>query len=196
VTIELFAVLFGVLAVYLSTRENIWSWPTGIVNVSLYFVVFLRARLYAGAGLQVVYLLLAIYGWYEWQRGGSRRPRLTVTRAAPRLLLLLLFVNLATWLALGTLLRRETNATLPYLDSLLTSTSLIAQALLTRKKLETWLLWIAVDLVYVPMYLSQRLFLTAGLYAIFLALAVLGLRDWRRSMHRARAAPDDPAAER
>ncbi|MGQ0765227.1 MAG: nicotinamide riboside transporter PnuC [Gemmatimonadota bacterium] len=181
--VELIAAIFGVASVYLSTRENIWSWPIGIVNVLLYCAVFLQARLYAGAGLQLVYFAIAVYGWYVWVRGGGRDSRgaLTVSRAAPLTLIRLSLIAVAGWIALGSLLT-TTDAAIPWLDSLLTSASLSAQWLLTRKKLETWIIWIAVDLVYVPLYLTQRLYPTAALYAAFLALAVLGLRQWRRSL--------------
>lgn len=180
-TTEYVAALFGIVSVYLSTRENIWSWPTAIVNVGLYAVVFFHARLYAEMGLQVVYLALSLYGWYQWRFGGVNHTALRVTRVSRRLLLALLALNLAAWLALGTVLARYTNANLPYLDSLLTTTSLVAQWMMTRKLLENWILWIAVDIVYVPMFFSQHLVPTAGLYAVFLVLAVLGYRDWRRS---------------
>jgi nicotinamide mononucleotide transporter len=181
-SLEILAAVSGVISVYLGTRQSVWSWPIGIVNVAIYFVVFLQARLYAGAGLQIVYLLLALYGWYQWLPGGADRSTLAVSRSTLRTLGTLLPVNVLAGLALGGFLGSQTNAALPWLDSLLTTTSLLAQWLLTRKKVETWMLWIVVDLVYVPMYISQGLYATAGLYAVFLGLAGLGLRDWTRSM--------------
>jgi len=182
--LEITAAVFGAVAVYLAARENIWSWPTAIVNVSLYTIVFFQSRLYADMGLQVVYLVLSIYGWYNWLHGGSQRSTLQVTRASARLLLgLVAFIVIASY-ALGATLATQTNAALPYLDSALTVTSLGAQWLMTRKILENWLLWIAVDIVYVPMFLSRGLPATAVLYAVFLVLAVLGFVEWRRSYSR------------
>lgn len=182
--LEITAAVFGAVAVYLAARENIWSWPTAIVNVSLYTIVFFQSRLYADMGLQVVYLVLSIYGWFNWLHGGAQRSTLHVTRASPRLLLALVaFVAIASY-ALGATLAARTNAALPYLDSALTVTSLIGQWLMTRKILENWLLWIAVDIVYVPMFLSRGLAATAVLYAVFLVLAVLGFVEWRRSYSR------------
>jgi nicotinamide mononucleotide transporter len=178
-----------VLSVYLSTRENILSWPTALVNVGLYTVVFHGARLYADMGLQVVYFVLSAYGWYEWKFGGANRTELRVSRATPRLWIGLAAVNVVAWLTLGSLLAR-TNAALPWLDSLLSTTSLCAQLLMTRKVLENWAIWIVLDIVYVPTFLSRGLYATAVLYTIFLVLAVLGLRDWKRSLHQsATAAP-------
>jgi len=180
-SLEGVAAAFGVVSVYLSTRQNIWSWPTAIVNVALYTVVFFQGRLYGQMGLQPIYLVLSVYGWYQWLHGGEQRTALRVARASPRLLGGLLILNILGWLALAAFLR-QTDAALPRLDALLTTTSLIAQWMMTRKILENWILWIAVDVVYVPMFFSQRLYATAMLYSAFLVLAIMGLVEWRRSV--------------
>jgi nicotinamide mononucleotide transporter len=180
--LELVAAITGAVSVWLSVRQNIWSWPTAIVNVVLYALVFWEARLYADMGLQVVYALLSLYGWYEWLYGGEGRTELRVTRTPPRLGLLLTVIAAAGSALLGTLLRHTTDAALPYMDSFLSSTSLVAQWMMTRKLLENWLVWIFVDVLYVGMFLFKGLYLTAGLYAVFLGLAVRGYLDWRRSM--------------
>ena len=180
--LEIFAVAFGVVSVYLSVRERVWSWPTAIVNVLLYTVVFYDAKLYADMGLQVVYAVISAYGWYHWLHGGAERTALRVSRTPRPLALALPPVVAAGTLALGTLFARNTDASFPYLDSALTCTSLAAQWMMTRKYLENWLVWVAVDVVYVPLFLYKALYLTAGLYAAFLILAVLGYREWRRSL--------------
>ena len=179
--LEILAVVFGIISVYLSTRENIWSWPTAIVNVSLYFVVFYEAKLYADMGLQVVYLALSIYGWYEWLYGGENRTELHVSRVSRSLAVRLALIALVTAATLGTILARLTDAALPYLDSATTSTSLVAQWMMTRKIVESWAVWVVVDVVYVGMFLYKSLYLTAGLYAVFLVLAVMGYRQWKQS---------------
>ena len=179
--LEAIAAGFGVISVYLSTRQNIWSWPTAIINVSLYIIVFYQGRLYGQMALQPVYLTLSIYGWYQWLHGGQQHSKLLVSRAPRRLLLWLGIFNIAAWILVAMILRR-TDAALPGLDALLTTTSLVAQWMMTRKVLENWLLWIAVDIVYVPMFISQGLYATAMLYAAFLVLAVMGFVDWRRSV--------------
>jgi nicotinamide mononucleotide transporter len=180
--LELIAAVVGAVSVWLSVRQSIWSWPTAIVNVVLYAIVFYEAKLYADMGLQVVYAVLSIYGWYEWLYGGEGRTTLRVTRTNPRLAAMLALVAAAGSAALGTLLRHSTDAALPFMDSFLSSTSLVAQWMMTRKLLENWLVWIAVDVLYVGMFIYKGLYLTAGLYAVFLALAVRGYLDWRRSM--------------
>jgi nicotinamide mononucleotide transporter len=179
---EMLAVITGIISVYLSTRENIWSWPTALVNVALYFVVFYEEKLYADMGLQVVYFALSLYGWYEWLYGGENRTELRVSRTSPALGIRLAMIGIACVAVLGTLLARFTDAALPYIDSATASTSLVAQWMMTRKILENWAVWVAVDVVYIAMFIFKRLYLTAGLYAVFLVLAVMGYVQWKRSL--------------
>ena len=179
---EVLAAITGIISVYLSTRENIWSWPTALVNVALYFVVFLEAKLYADMGLQVVYFALSLYGWYEWLYGGENRTELHVSRTSQALGVRLAVIGIGCAALLGTLLARFTDAALPYIDSATTSTSLVAQWMMTRKILENWAVWVAVDVVYIAMFIFKRLYLTAGLYAVFLVLAVMGYVQWKRSL--------------
>ena len=179
---EILAVLFGIVSVYLSTREHIWSWPTALVNVALYFVVFFEAKLYADMGLQVVYFVLSLYGWYEWLYGGENRTELHVSRTSRSLGVRLVVIGVASAAILGTMLARFTDAALPYLDSATTSTSLVAQWMMTRKILENWIVWAVVDVVYVGMFIFKKLYLTAGLYAVFLVLAIMGYVQWKKSL--------------
>ncbi|HYC52370.1 MAG TPA: nicotinamide riboside transporter PnuC [Gemmatimonadaceae bacterium] len=185
---EIVAAITGATSVFLSARQNIWSWPTAIVNVSLYTVVFYREGLYSDTGLQVVYLILSIYGWHQWLYGGAQHSTLKVSRASHRMLLVSLAAGVGFWLAVGTLTSRLPGSSLSYLDAALTTTSLVAQWMMTRKILENWILWIIADLVYVPMFLYKGLYVTAALYAVFLALAIMGFVSWRRSWTRDRPA--------
>src|SRR5437868_4949941 len=154
---EAIAVVFGIVSVYLSVRENIWSWPTAIVNVGMYILVFHRARLYADMGLQVFYVAISVYGWYEWLHGGAGRTELTVSRGTRRLFLFLLGLGLVSAAALGTLLARFTNASLPYVDSATTTTSLIVQLMMARKVLEKGTRPVGVDLAQMGMVLGEHL---------------------------------------
>jgi nicotinamide mononucleotide transporter len=179
---EVLAVVTGIISVYLSTRENIWSWPTALVNVALYFVVFFETKLYADMGLQVVYFALSLYGWYEWLYGGENRTELHVSRTSRALGVRLVVIAVVSVALLGTILARFTDAALPYVDSATASTSLVAQWMMTRKILENWAVWAVVDVVYVGMFIFKRLYLTAGLYAVFLVLAIMGYVQWKRSL--------------
>ncbi len=183
--LEIAGVATGIVAVWLTVREKAWCWPTGIVSVALFVVVFYRARLYGAMGLQVVYIGLAIYGWYAWTRGGQNAGPLRVTRATRRVLAVSTAAGAVGAAVLAAWLARRTDEAMPITDAATTSFSLVAQWMQTRKLIENWWVWLAADLVYVVMYLSQGLFWTAGLYAVYVALAVSGLAQWRRSLERA-----------
>lgn len=180
--LELIAVLFGIVSVYLSTRENIWSWPTALVNVSLFFALFYRSGLYSDTGLQIVYFVLSIYGWYEWLYGGANRTAISVSRTTRTTWTVLVGIGIVLWAALGSITSRLPGTALPYVDAATTTVSLLAQWMMTRKLLENWLIWIAVDVVYIGMFIFKGLYLTAFNYGIYLALAVLGYIAWKRSL--------------
>ncbi len=173
--------VFGLLYVWLAVRQSVWCWPAGLANAALFLVVFFHARLYAAAALQVVYLALSVYGWRQWLHGGGGHGRLEVGATPRAWRLALAAAGGAAALALGSFLRYRTDAVLPFPDAAATAGSLVAQWMTTRKWLESWLVWIAVDAVYLAIYSSQRLYQTTALYAVFLAMAVLGYREWRNS---------------
>jgi nicotinamide mononucleotide transporter len=179
---EVAGVVFGVLAVWLTVRESLWCWPTGLLYVVAFVVVFHQARLYANMGLQVVYGVLCVYGWYQWLHGGKDRGALAVSRTPRRALAGLLAAGVGATALLMRTLGRATDAALPFWDASTTSFSLVAQAMVTRKWIENWIVWIVVDTAYVGMYLHQGLYATAGLYGVFLVLAVMGLREWGRTI--------------
>jgi nicotinamide mononucleotide transporter len=183
--LEFFGVAMGIVTVYLSTRENIWSWPTALVNAAVFTVVFLRAGLYSDAGLQVIYFGLSLYGWYEWLYGGKGHTELHVSSTPLKLWGVLAAIGVAAWLLLATVTSRIPGAALPYADAALVSVSLVAQYMLTKKYIENWILWIVADVFYVGMFIIKGLRLTAFNYAIYLALAVLGYLSWRKSRREA-----------
>jgi nicotinamide mononucleotide transporter len=187
-----------VLNVWLVTRQSLWSWPLGALNAVFYAVVFARTGLYADTGLQGAYFVLSLYGWWCWWRGAARttghdaaRAPLPVARTPARLAFLLGVVGGGTWLLLATGTSRLPGAALPWLDAALVAASLVAQWMMTRKLLENWLLWIAVDVIYVGLFINRQLPLTAVLYAVFLGLATHGYIVWRRSYRQQRAAQAD-----
>src|SRR3954465_15283544 len=178
--LEKIAVACGLANIYLTVRQNIWCWPVGVVMVSLYIYIFFGAKLYSDAGLNVFFLVMQFYGWYHWTRGGVEHSKslAAVGRPTP-----------AQWggtaagvaagtAVLGTVMRRYTDASLPYPDAFTTTLSVIAQFLLTRKALENWTLWIVADIVYIGVYTVKALYWTAGLYVVFLALCIQGYREW------------------
>ena len=184
----------GSIGVWLTVKENIWSWPIGIANSAFFVALFFDARLFADMGLQLIYIALGFLGWYWWLRGGADRTILRVSRASTATLLTLAALVVVATGGL-TLFLRSIGDAAPVLDALTTTLSLAAQYLLTRKLLESWYVWIAADIIYIGLYSSRELYLTAALYALFLGLCVLGLRGWRGSLIPAPAPALTVAAE-
>jgi nicotinamide mononucleotide transporter len=172
---------FGLASVYLQTREQIWNWPLGIVNVAIFFVIFWQSKLYADSVLQLYYLATGIYGWWAWLHAGPNRTELRVVRATRRLWMVIIPVIAVSGGGLGFILDRYTDSPVPFLDALLTTTSFAAQWMITRKILENWIVWIAANIVYVPVLIARGLPVTAIQYAVFLVLAVMGYRSWKKS---------------
>lgn len=186
--LEIAAVLASAWSVWCYARESVWAWPAGLLGVAFYLVICFDVRLYADAGLQAVYIALQVYGWWAWLHGGQNRAALTISRCSPRLWLVLAAIGIAAYLPMGWLLDRYTDTDVPWWDSLPTVSSLIAQWMITRKKLENWWVWIATDLVYIPLFAYKGLYLTAILYGVFIILCLKGLRTWRASLRVSAAA--------
>ena len=185
--LDVFGFVTGAISVWLCVRKNIWNWPVGILNAAVFLASFATVGLFADAALQIVYVVLGVYGWVYWLRGGEGAREAPVTRAGvPMLIALLVFIVVATW-AFASVLSAYFHSTVPVWDGLTTALSLAAQFLMSRKVLENWFLWIVADLIYVPLYLVKGLPLTALLYVIFLAMCVVGVVEWNRSL-RARPA--------
>ena len=188
---EVLGFLTGGLSVWLVVRGNIWTWPVGVANNVFFALLFWDARLYGDMALQGLYVVLNAIGLWFWLRrdGQGRRPRIGRVRPLEAVALLALAAP-ATWALM--LYLRHIHGSAPFLDALTTCGSIVATYLLARKLIESWFVWIAVDVVYVPLYLSRELVLTAMLYAGFLLLCVRGLAEWRRELRPA-ALPAVPA---
>ena len=181
--LEWIAAALGVVNIALLVRRSVWNYPFGIAMVALYIVVFRDARLYAEAGLQVFFLAAQAWGWALWVRakgGGDseERGRVPVRWLDWPSRAVWVMVTAALSLNLGWALHRFTDAALPYADSAIAGASVAAQILLALRRIENWVLWIAIDSAAILVYLSKDLYATAGLYVLFLAFSVLGLREW------------------
>jgi len=180
--IEAIAVIFGLLCVWLTIRQNILCWPTGLIQVLLYIFIFYKALLYSDMLLHVIYVAMQIYGWYHWLYGGKGKTELKVSVLPVTLLIKWICIGVLGTFTWGYLMTNYTNAAAPYADAFTTAMSLIAQWLMARKRLESWFFWIAVDLVAIGVYLYKSLYLTMGLYAVFLVLATIGYFRWKATM--------------
>ena len=183
---EIIGTVLGVIGVWLMIRQNIWSWPVGLVQVAVYTWVFYEAKLYSDAILQVLFFAIQGYGWWHWVRSQhtAARSELPVTRLGGAALGGWLVAGLVATAGWGTVMHRTTDAALPYWDAFILVFSLVAQWLQARKNLENWAGWVGVNTVAIGVYWVKDLRLTAGLYLVFWLMALWGWRAWRQSMRQ------------
>ena len=180
-TAELLGALLGVAMVGFNMRVNPIGWPLAIASSALYLLVFWRSRLYGDASLQIVFIVVAFWGWWQWLRGRQDDGAPLVVRhlgTHGRRVALLAMALL--WPATGWFLARATDTDVPWWDAFPTAGSLIGQWLLGRKSIENWPAWVAVNVVGVALFGYKGLWLTSGLYALFALLALAGWREWAR----------------
>jgi len=180
-TLEIIAVALGLANVGLLVRRSIWNYPFGMAMVALYLLIFWQARLYGEAVLQVFFFVAQGWGWYLWAQAGGLARMVTVRWMAASGRAAALGLVVVAALGIGWGMARYTDAALPYADAAIAGASVVAQVLLALRRIENWVLWIAIDVLSVWVYLQRELFLTAGLYVVFLAMATAGLIVWARA---------------
>ena len=179
--LELVSFLLSVACVWLNIRQSHWGWLLAIISSAAYGLVFYGSRLYGDMALQLVFITVSFWGWYQWLHGDDSHERLPVTTLDPRGRWTAAVGWLAGYAALAWFLMHFTDTDVPHADGFLTAGSLVGQLLLSRKKVENWHVWIMVDVLYVGLYIHKHLLLTAILYAVFVAMAAAGLLAWRRA---------------
>jgi nicotinamide mononucleotide transporter len=180
--LELVSFLLALVTVALNIRQNHWAWLFSIVSSALYALVFFGARLYGDMSLQFIFIAVSVWGWYQWLHGGPAHHALKVSRLPYWGWPAAVLAWFAGFGAISLLLKAFTDTDVAYMDGFLTAGSLLGQLLLSRKKLENWHVWIVVDLLYIALYVYKGLVLTAILYAIFVGMAVMGLRAWKKAL--------------
>jgi nicotinamide mononucleotide transporter len=188
---EIIASILGVANIVLLVRRSIWNYPFGIVMVTLYGFVFFEARLYSDAALQVFFFVVQVYGWWVWYHARNDDGLVRVEAMSNRARLVWIAVIAAVTVAEGWYLSRYTGDSAPWMDANTTAMSVVAQYLLSIRKIENWILWIVTDVVQIGLYYWKGLYPTTGLYVLFLVLSAVGLYQWLREL---RAHPAGAAA--
>lgn len=191
--IEIFGLISGILTIVLLIKQNIWTWPVGIAYTLSSIYIFFGAKLYADLVLHVFYLTMSAYGWYFWLNGGiGESSTLTVSRESKRtLLILLLLCGFGIYVS-GTLFALYTAAELPYWDNTTSILSLLAIWLQSRKKIESWMLWLVVDILAVGIYFYKEIYFYSILYTVYIVMAFIGYFEWHKSYkHEYRNHSDD-----
>ncbi len=179
---EALAVLLAITYLVLAIRQNIWCWAAAAVSTLIYLFIMFEARLYMESVLQLFYLAMAAYGWYQWRQHGQNDAVLQVRTWPLSYHVFAIGSVLVLVFASGHLLSEYSDAALPHLDSFTTWGAVIATFMVARKILENWVYWFVIDAVSVGLYLNRGLLLTALLFVFYLVLIILGYRSWRASM--------------
>lgn len=182
--IEVFGALTGILYVILEIRQNIWLWPLGLITSSVYIWVFFTSKFYADMGLQTYYVIISIYGWYWWLKGGKKydKESLPVTGISMKLTTILAAVFIVLFALIYFILVKYTDSPLPLGDAFTTALSIVATWMLARKIIEHWILWVVADLVSMALYIYKGLYPTVVLFAVYTIMAVIGYNEWRKTM--------------
>lgn len=180
VNLETVAVVLSIAYLLLAMKENSLCWYCAFFSTAIYVWIFGDVSLYMESALNIYYMLMAIYGWYQWQRGGQDHAGLEISRwSLTNHCLAVVAILLATVIS-GYLLAENTAARLPYLDSFTTWASVITTLMVARKIIENWLYWVVIDFVSIFLYLDRGLYQTAGLFVLYIVLAVAGYILWTR----------------
>ena len=182
--IELLGAILGILYIIFSIRQNLLTWPTGIITSLLYIVVFFKSALYAAMGLQVYYVLISIYGWILWIRGKKENSKS---------LLPVQFVNRKLWIKIAAVLfiiyaailfnlLNFSDSDVPFMDSLTTSLSIVATWMLAKKYIEHWIIWIIVDVMSLGLYIYKSLWPTVILFLVYTIMAFFGYFEWKKDL--------------
>lgn len=190
--LEVFGFVSGLICVYLNTKENIWSWPIAMISVAIYGIVFFNSKLYADMGLQVFFFIISGFGWYNWLNIKAEKSALRISYSNRFHLILYVFLTLSLFGILYFVLTTYTDADLAMWDAISTALSIVAQLLLTRKKIENWIFWFIANIFYIGIYLYKSLHLTAFLYLLLLVLSVYGYFEWRKSLMKISKINDAP----
>ncbi|NOR20821.1 MAG: nicotinamide riboside transporter PnuC [Xanthomonadales bacterium] len=184
---ELIAVVLAITYLLLAIRENVWCWLFAFTSTAIYTLLFWDVSLFMDSALNVYYMAMAVFGWYQWTRGGTNGDRhsnvLSVQTMSGKQHALV--ISLTTFLSLvsGFLLSEHSTAAWPYIDSFTTWASVIATYLVARKYLQNWLYWIVIDAVSVPLYIERGLYMTALLFVAYIVMAYVGYISWRKTLH-------------
>lgn len=187
--LEIIGTIVGLVYLYLEYKASIHLWIAGIIMPAIYIFIYWDAGLYADFGINVYYLLAALYGWFLWKYGNKNKcseasngNELPISKIPKRLIFPSILVFVLTFILILYILISFTDSNVPYLDSFTTALSIVGMWMLARKFIEQWWVWIVVDLVSAGLYVYKELYLTSGLYALYAVIAFFGYVNWKKLM--------------
>ncbi len=186
IVLELTAIVFGLLSVWYAKKNNIWVFPTGIINTSIYVYLLWKWSLLGDMMINFYYVVMSIYGWYNWTRKkdeGIKFPISRMTLSEKKWSLLIFVLTIGFVIVVYTFFDKFTHWT-SYVDTLVTGIFFVAMWQMTRRKLENWILWIIGDIISIPMYYAKGYSFTSIQYLIFTIIAILGYLEWKKTLQR------------
>ncbi|PTN07806.1 nicotinamide riboside transporter PnuC [Mangrovibacterium marinum] len=184
------AAVLGIVYIFLSIKQNILTWPVGLLTSALYIYVFFVSKFYADMALQGYYVVVSFYGWYVWLKGDTQQQaRLEVSRTPRHLWLWLLLATVGSFLLIEFVLQHYTDSPIPVGDAITTALSLVATWMLARKYIEHWLIWVFVDALSTGLYAFKGLWPTVVLFSVYTVMAVAGYWQWRKELNDVQVQP-------
>lgn len=187
--IEILGTIVGLIYLWQEYRASIYLWITSIIMPAIYLYVYYQAGLYADFGINIYYLVIALYGWLAWRYNFSLRGKradsneLSISHINRLTFLRLFLLFLAAWAVISYILIHFTNSTVPFTDAFTTALSIVGMYMLARKYIEQWWVWLIVDVVSSALYIYKELYFTAALYALYAIIAIFGYRKWKQLMN-------------
>jgi nicotinamide mononucleotide transporter len=183
--LEIIAVVFGLLSVWYSRQVNILVYPTGILSVLIYVYICFHAGLYADMGINWVYFVMSVFGWYNWTLKKQDDTKVKIAWLSLKGHITAVFVVIISFILISYVLINYTDSTVPYIDAFTTSVFIVGMWLMAVKKIENWIYWIIGDIICMPMFFYKGLVFTSFQYFVFLILAVMGFYSWRKEVGNA-----------
>jgi nicotinamide mononucleotide transporter len=170
----------AIIYVLLAAAENIWCWLFGIISSALSVYLCYSGQLFLESGLSIFYIVIGIYGWYQWRYGSDIKTELPVTSASLKKNLLYILIAILLWIPFGYIAQKFSTQAMPYLDAFITAFSIVATWMTAKKIIENWLYWIVIDALAILLYGFRSFYLIAFLYIIYTILAAAGYMSWRK----------------
>lgn len=186
--IEILGTAVGLIYLWQEYRASIYLWITSIIMPAIYLYVYYQAGLYADFGINIYYLVIALYGWLAWRYNFSLRGKrkeskeLSISHIRQGVIIRLALLFLAAWAIISYILIHYTNSTVPFTDAFTTALSIVGMYMLARKYIEQWWVWLVVDITSCALYIYKELYFTAALYALYAIIAIFGYRKWKQLM--------------
>ena len=189
--LEAIATILGIINIYFGIKEKAFFWVLAVIGSCIYFFVYADAKIYAFMVLQLYYVGIGLYGLYYWIKGGEKEKKITVSHLPKKKILFFIIIFILLYIFITIVLIKFTDSEIPYIDAFISSGSILAIYAMVKKYIETWFIWVALDIVTVTTFINQKLYATVVLFILYLIFAIVGYLEWKKSMEKAKINVDN-----